>query len=88
MHVHIHYSRFFQSIYDWKCVLTGGKPKFYFGGVGRNRNYWYDQDSQIWKRCPDSLKFDMPSRTLIYAEEVIECRGEGNFFNLKISPFS
>lgn len=67
-------------MYDWKCILIGSKdsdyPTFYLG-MGRNKNYSYNKTSHKWMRVPDSLKFDLPAQTLIYAEAVQENRGEG-----------
>ena len=39
-----------KSIYDWKCVLIAGNPTFFLGMGGRNRNYFYNQESQKWNR--------------------------------------
>ena len=65
-----------KSTYDWKCMFISSKPT-YFLGMGRNKNFFYDQNSNSWRRCPDHLKFHLASKTLLFAEEVTECRGEG-----------
>ena len=69
-----------KSVYDWKCVLIGSRdadyPTFYLG-MGRNKNYSYNKISRRWTRVPETLKFDLPAQTLIYAEAVQENGGEG-----------
>jgi cap1 methyltransferase len=69
-----------QSVFDWKCILTGAPTPVdvtFFLGMGRNKNYQFNLTTSQWVRVQDNLKFDLPAKTLIYAEAVQECRGEG-----------
>lgn len=69
-----------KSVFDWKCILIGSSrgetPTFYMG-MGRNKNFYFNKSAQNWLRVPETLKFDLPARTLIFAEAVQEGRGEG-----------
>lgn len=69
-----------KSVFDWKCLLIGSargeEPTFYMG-MGRNKNFYFNKSAQHWLRVPETLKFDLPARTLIFAETVQEGRGEG-----------
>ena len=79
---------FKSGIYDWKCVLLGsshssassmsggthGDRGFYLG-MGRSKVYRLTSRGG-WERTEDSLRFEMPSGTLVYGEIVKEMRGE------------
>jgi cap1 methyltransferase len=69
-----------QSVFDWKCFLTGAPTPVdvtFFLGMGQNKNFQLNLTTSQWVRVNDNIKFDLPAKTLIYAEIVQECHGEG-----------
>ncbi len=65
------------SAYDFKFVLLAGndESRGFFLGLGRTKVFRLMRN-QRWERVDERRKFELPPKTLIYAELVQEFRGE------------
>ncbi len=77
-----------RSAYDFKFVLLGSDPDApgcgpgFYMGIGRSKIFRLSSsrrgDQLFWEKVDEQkTKFELPSGTIIYAEQVNEVRGEG-----------
>lgn len=73
-------TKLLRSAFDWKFVVLATSEtvdRSFFFGSGRTKVFKFNPSRQNrWEKVDDTLKFELPRGTLIYAETVIEMRGE------------
>lgn len=71
--------RSIQSLYDYRCFVTGSNKRHFIMGLERGHVYIRNVDSRNqWRKLDEQqIHIELPSETLIEAEIVQEFQGEG-----------
>lgn len=71
--------RSIQSLYDYRCFVTGSNKRHFIMGLERGHVYIWNVDSRNqWRKLDEQqIHIELPSETLIEAEIVQEFQGEG-----------